>query len=84
MLETRNLTLILPRWSTASIVGGDELNLADTSDELRKKITKFARLRPSLEAIFLPEGVEDEAHLQDLTVGLETDLIDGEPRWPES
>jgi hypothetical protein len=82
MLETRNLTLILPRWSTASIVGGDELNLADTGDELRKKITKFARLWPSQEAIFLPEEVEDEAHLKDLTVGLETDSIGGEPRWP--
>jgi hypothetical protein len=84
VLRKLNLTLNLPRWSTASIVDGSELNLADTGDELRKKITKFARLRPSLEAIFLPEGVEDEAHLQDLTVGLETDLIDGEPRWPES
>jgi hypothetical protein len=49
---------------------------------LRKKITKFARLWPSQEAIFLPEEVEEEAHLKDLTVGLETDSIGGEPRWP--
>jgi hypothetical protein len=78
----RNRTLVALVWSVASIMVGNELNLADTGDELWKEITKFARLRPSLEAIFLPEGIEDEAHLQDLTVGLETASIGGEPRWP--
>jgi hypothetical protein len=63
------------------VVGVDDT--AIDSGELRlTKSTKFARLRPSLEAIFLPEGIEDEAHLQDLTVGLETASIGGEPRWP--
>jgi hypothetical protein len=66
----------------ASITGGNELNLADTGDELWKESAEFARLWASLEAIFLPEGIEDEAHLQDLTVGLETAPIGGETSWP--
>jgi hypothetical protein len=80
----RNHTLVALVWSMAPFVDGNELNLADTGDELRKEITKFARLGPSLEAIFLPEGIEDGAQLQDLTAGLETAPIGGEPRWPES
>ena len=80
VLQKLNLTLNLPRWSTASIVDGSELNFADTGDELREKITKFARLRPSQEAIFLPEEVEDEAHLQDLTIVIRTASIGGDMR----
>jgi hypothetical protein len=63
------------------VVGVDDTAI-DSGELLLTKSTKFARLRPSLEAIFLPEGIEDEAHLQDLTVGLETASIGGEPRWP--
>ena len=42
---------------------GDELNLADTGDELWEETAKFARLWASLDAIFPPDGIEDEAHL---------------------
>jgi hypothetical protein len=80
--EMRIRTLVALVRSMASIMGGDELNFADTGDEVRKETAEFARLWASLEAIFLPEEIEDEAHLQDLTVGLETAPIGGEPKWP--
>jgi hypothetical protein len=38
----RKHTLVTLVWSMASIVGGNELNLTDTGDELRKGTAEFA------------------------------------------
>jgi hypothetical protein len=50
VLRKLNLTLNLPRWSTASIVGGSELNLADTGDEQWKEMLKLGWFPDPLDA----------------------------------
>jgi hypothetical protein len=43
-------------------------------------MVKFAGMGASLDAIFLSEGIEDEAHLLDLTSEFGTASIGGESR----
>jgi hypothetical protein len=64
-LKMRVLTMVLPRWLTALMVGGDELNITDTEDELRKGNIKFASLSAPLNTIFLLDVLLDMVHLLD-------------------
>jgi hypothetical protein len=47
-------------------------------------MAKFAGMEASLDGIFLPDGIEVEAHLQDFPIELRTASIGGAIGWPAS
>jgi hypothetical protein len=53
----RRLTVVLFRWSTASIADGGGRSFADSGEHLRRRTAKFAQLRDPL---------HDSTHLDDL------------------
>jgi hypothetical protein len=68
-LRVRIHTLVLLRWSAATIVDGGELNFCYAGDELQKGISKFAPLTAPRDAIFLLDALLVKAHLLDHRTG---------------
>jgi hypothetical protein len=61
------LTLVLKVWSALAMVDGDGEKSSITGDVLRKGSTEFAGLRKIQHDYFLPDALQRQALLPDLT-----------------
>ena len=77
MLQTRNHTLSLLRWSPVLIESGGELHFAVPDELLRKGNSKFSSPRPPLDASFLLEALRVVALLLDSLLSSRVLPIDG-------
>jgi hypothetical protein len=64
----RRLTVVLSRWSTATIVDGGRRSFADSGEHLRRTTAKFAQLRPQLLDSFDTNGPGSIAELEDYSM----------------